>query len=404
MPANNSRCLSAQLPPATSTMADVKMESSADIKPDPDSKPSPATSQMDLDADRFEDDLDTYVPPKDDQGKAWLVRLPADMWVAWNSLYQAAGPDELVEIGKLRVYENGERIQMSLDPKHEQHKNISRDYNLNIKSHEYKNSVAFSEKDRKDAKGKALRPPQQPTSQNSRYGGVQSKFNRYGPPKRGGAPGTGGGYRSSIPKQTALAPQIANEAVAVPVDDLADFQKAYAAALKPKNATVYEARLDASQHPGGRDQTLGFSFSSRPAAGGKVGGKKQKKEQKDKAVRMERGALFDALSKCFAEFKYWSLRALRTRLRQPEAYIKEALDDVAVLVRSGDFAMTYKLKPEFEAARIADQTAVKDEVAPQMKSDEEESDQGTGDEAGSDDDDPMDFEEVKLEGKPPAGA
>jgi transcription initiation factor TFIIF subunit beta len=111
---------------------------------------------------------------------------------------------------------------------------------------------------------------------------------------------------------------------------------------------------------------------------------------------MEKGALFDEISKCFEQFKYWSLKALRNKLKQPEAYIKEALDEVAVLIRSGDFAMNYKLKPEYEKSQIANQDAVKDEIAPSMKS-EDDTDQATGDELVSDDDDVMDFEDVKIE-------
>jgi transcription initiation factor TFIIF subunit beta len=356
-------------------MPDVKAEVKLEIKPDPDS----IAAQVDQDADQYEDDLDTYVPPKDDPGQAWLVRLPVDMWQAWHSIYQDAKEDEYVQIGTMRVYDNSQKIQMMLDPQLEQHKSISREYNLDVKSHSYKNSVAFSEKDKP---GQRARPASKPAVGAKPYG-VQSKFDRYGPKKSGG-------YRSSIPKQTALAPPIANEASAIAVNNLDDFAKAYQAALKPRNTTVYENSINRELHPG-RNVAAAFTFSSKP---GKTN--KKKKEQKDKAVRMEKGALFDAISKCFEQFKYWSLKALRKKLEQPEAYIKEALDEVAVLIRSGDFAMNYKLKPEYEKSQIASQNAVKDEIAPSVKS-EDESDQATGDDLGSDDDEAMDFEDVKME-------
>ncbi|KAF1826179.1 uncharacterized protein K489DRAFT_312113 [Dissoconium aciculare CBS 342.82] len=356
-------------------MPEVKSEVKLEIKPDPDS----IGAQVDQDADQYEEDLDTYVPSKEDPGQAWLVRLPVDMWSAWHSIYQDAKEDEYVQIGNLRVYENSEKIQMTLDPQFEQHKSISREYNLDVKSHNYRNSVAFSEKDKP---GQRARQNNKPAAGAKPFG-IQSKFDRYGLKKSGG-------YRSSIPKQTALAPPIANEASVIAVDNLGDFAKAYQAALKPRNTTVYETGINRELHPG-RNVAAAFTFSSKPNKTSK-----KKKEHKDKAVRMEKGALFDEISKCFEQFKYWSLKALRNKLKQPEAYIKEALDEVAVLIRSGDFAMNYKLKPEYEKSQIANQDAVKDEIAPSMKS-EDDTDQATGDELVSDDDDVMDFEDVKIE-------
>ncbi len=56
----------------------------------------------------------------------------------------------------------------------------------------------------------------------------------------------------------------------------------------------------------------------------------------------------DRIIDCFQKFSYWSMRALRAEIPQPEAFIREVLDRVAVLHRSGRFANQWALKPEFE--------------------------------------------------------
>ena len=99
-------------------------------------------------------------------------------------------------------------------------------------------------------------------------------------------------------------------------------------------------------HPGATSNLSTFStFSTSARPGGQGGNRKARKE---KAVRVSQEALLDALYKCFRKYRYWSLKALRNELKQPEAYIKQTLEGIATLVRSGDFAMNYVLRPEYE--------------------------------------------------------
>ena len=67
----------------------------------------------------------------------------------------------------------------------------------------------------------------------------------------------------------------------------------------------------------------------------------------NKTTRIPQNELFDLINRCFSEYKYYSMKALRARLRQPEAYLRETLDKVADLIRSGPFANHYALKPAF---------------------------------------------------------
>ena len=110
------------------------------------------------------------------------------------------------------------------------------------------------------------------------------------------------------------------------------------------------------------------------------------KHQDNKATRMPQNELLDMMQGCFRRYKYWPMKALRAELQQPEAYLKATLEMVATLVRQGPHAMTWRIKPEFEAATAADASA------PEARAGAEGlSDVGDG---GSDD------ESVKMEDVP----
>jgi len=71
------------------------------------------------------------------------------------------------------------------------------------------------------------------------------------------------------------------------------------------------------------------------------------KKMDNKTTRMAENELYDQINRCFSEYNYYSMKALRARLRQPEAYLRHVLDEIAVLVRSGPFANHYTLKPAY---------------------------------------------------------
>lgn len=68
---------------------------------------------------------------------------------------------------------------------------------------------------------------------------------------------------------------------------------------------------------------------------------------------MPQNELLDLIYQCFREYRYWPFKALKARLRQPEAYLKQTLEMVAHLVKSGDFAMTWELRPEARESSYA---------------------------------------------------
>lgn len=58
------------------------------------------------------------------------------------------------------------------------------------------------------------------------------------------------------------------------------------------------------------------------------------------------------------------MKALIDRLQQPAAYLKDTLEMVAHLVRSGRFANNWQLKPEAKSGAYEAYEKVKDEKAP----------------------------------------
>lgn len=103
---------------------------------------------------------------------------------------------------------------------------------------------------------------------------------------------------------------------------------------------------------------------------------------------MPENELLDKIYTCFRRYKYWPMKALRAELQQPEAYLRETLDKIAVLDKSGRFATHWHLKME-----QGDFEGVGDEVAPMTNMDgNNESD--IGDEEDDDDDEDTKFIDV----------
>ena len=82
--------------------------------------------------------------------------------------------------------------------------------------------------------------------------------------------------------------------------------------------------------------------------------------QDNKAARIPQNELLDMIQDCFKEYRYWGLKTLRDKLRQPESYLRQTLELVAQQVRQGPQANTWQLKKEFR--NIAVDTA--DEPGP----------------------------------------
>lgn len=104
------------------------------------------------------------------------------------------------------------------------------------------------------------------------------------------------------------------------------------------------------------------------------------KKAEMKTARIPENELMDKIFKCYEKFQYWSLKSLRAQLKQPEAYLRQTLEKIAILNKSGRFANNWSLKPE----NVSKNSSVGD-IAP------EEMGEGATDIEDDDDD------EVKME-------
>lgn len=85
------------------------------------------------------------------------------------------------------------------------------------------------------------------------------------------------------------------------------------------------------------------------------------------------------------------MKSFRAELKQPEAYLRETLEKIAVLAKSGKFATHWSLKPENQVEMYASV----DEVAPTVPGGlDGVDDSDVADLDGDDDDEDIKFEDV----------
>lgn len=76
-----------------------------------------------------------------------------------------------------------------------------------------------------------------------------------------------------------------------------------------------------------------------------------KKNAIEKFARMPKNELLDMLFECFEEYPYWSIKGLRTRVQQPEVYLREVLMEIADYHRVGPYASLWSLNKIYQALR-----------------------------------------------------
>ncbi|KAL2159321.1 hypothetical protein VTH06DRAFT_2756 [Thermothelomyces fergusii] len=184
--------------------------------------------------------------------------------------------------------------------------------------------------------------------------------------------GKKGAYsRRPIPKKTRIAGKIKHEVVCTPVRNAeADrFISIRAeAAQKPQKTVTMLKGFPTGDATNPNEWESFLKTREKPT---------KAKKMENKATRWPENQLLDAIAKCFSEHKYWSIKAFRGRIPQPEAYLRETLDKVAVLHRSGTFANHWSLKPEYEGIlaslpKPADDAAVPKGDVPSDDEDEED--------------------------------
>ncbi|KAJ5085279.1 hypothetical protein N7532_010050 [Penicillium argentinense] len=367
-------------------MAQVKQDPDAMyIKADPDSK---EVSLADLDdEDLYEDagDLDFSAAGS----SIWLSRLPRQLWEHWAHL----DDDEEIEVGTMRIEKNPtdpndiKRVSLRLHQRPDNHE-IPKDYTLQQTtitttnaSHMTQNTYCFTEKDIPGAENRMATFGE---TRSALYEAQKRETRRREQGKRWEPY-----VRKTIPKQTALVGQAGHEFNCLPVENeefrLISERRALEA-LKPRKETKFIKQIPGKilQERHALPSTQGtFVQATKPL---------KAKPQENKYTRIPQNELLDKIFGCFREYQYWPFKALKARLQQPEAYLKQTLEMVAHLVKAGDFAMTWELKPEAQQTNYAQMPIpVKAEMAPGDNYDSDDDPTASG--MATDQDD-MQFENV----------
>ncbi|KAI1841705.1 hypothetical protein JX265_006254 [Neoarthrinium moseri] len=344
-------------------MASVKSEHGVKgeqgIKPDPEDIKSvpPAFDEDDV----YEDagDLDFYNTenPQDPDGNAYLAHIPKYLHDEWAQLSR----DEELVIGKVRTWtevdRSGQQVQklaILLDAKNPSHQNVPKEYTLELKDGNLLNTFMFTEQNLPGFKGKSQGGPNNNIPAYLRPKPVQPKEN--GKPEPGRRGRREPYYRKAIPKKTKLAARFSREVNCQPVmtpETKHILAMRASDALKPKATTSVLAGTRNPVgviHAGtavGNQKMSGFVRTVDPKA-------KTKKQKDERAARMERHVLRDAIFALFDEFRYWPMGGMKERLKQPEAWLRENLEDIANMHKSGAFSNHWELKPEYRRSAGAE--------------------------------------------------
>ncbi|KAF8415286.1 transcription initiation factor IIF, beta subunit-domain-containing protein [Terfezia claveryi] len=288
----------------------------------------------------------------------WLVKLPRFLLEQWDKLEE----DEEITLGEILV-SSEEKFRLKLNPSLAAHKDLPETYDMVLNNRSVSNTWVFTEKDmpgyHENGGG-----PMRKVAQQENMPAMPARL-LYGTDKKQGfadrnkgswkgGPGVAGGnrgnpyMRKAIPKKTALVGTVVHEATVMTPEGDEKYKRliveAHKKAMEPKKTvTVLEG-------------PVGGNLLAPGTTGGSTGNfdtfirkdkEKEKKTTDQKSTRMERAQLLDALFGCFKQYTAWSIKGLKQRLGQPEAYLKEVLGEIAVLHKSGRFALKYTLKPEY---------------------------------------------------------
>ncbi|RYC54307.1 hypothetical protein CHU98_g11900, partial [Xylaria longipes] len=310
-------------------MASVKPEPR--VKPDPAIKPDPDAIStlpgvMD-DDDIYEDagdlefaDLNPSTNPA--AADVYLTHVPKYLYQAWANL----DDDEEIRIGTMRkwieVGKDGrqtERMALLLDHTKPNHQTVPKEYNMEAKEMDLANSFLFTEQDLPGFKSRShgansnlplhLRrrqdqQQQRPDEKTQPEGGV--KKNKYQPR-----------YRKAIPKKTTLAGKFSREINCLPVwtEETKHILKTMTDdAMKPKVSTSIVKSFDPSGVIQAGAHVAHEKFSNLV--------KKSKKQKEEKAARLPQSELRDRIFQCYDKYAYWSLKAFKQALLQPEAWLQ----------------------------------------------------------------------------------
>lgn len=300
--------------------------------------------------------------------KVWLVRLPLFLAQKWRDEKTLKGQD----LGKIRIHKKTQKIQLILNEDVEGLEDMPHSYEIDLTQKYVENEYIFTEQNLKKYEQRAQQLEQNPELQKQLYilkkekqeefekrkKKLQQQYkknrkkqfkqrifiekdgrDRYIP------------YVKTIPKKTAIVGTVAHECQVVPSIKDPNYNKIIE---QRKQMIKFQHKRSITVLDEGVGKTLGraagLSLLGDNSNFLKVSKDKQSKDKKEptRNIRMPKKELLNLLFKLFDEYNYWSLKGLKERTKQPEVYLKECLDHVALLIKKGPYALKYTLKSEYK--------------------------------------------------------
>ncbi|KAK9466916.1 transcription initiation factor IIF, beta subunit [Lipomyces arxii] len=273
--------------------------------------------------------------------KVWLVRMPKFLRDRWLEM-EDAGSDDL---GTVRLRQDKPNDIRLILADTEATKDLPKEYKLDITNQNVTNTYVFAEENlARFGKHGAVTGASEnnassgPTGSSSMRADNSNKRKRYQPYSR-----------VYIPKNTAIAGKVFHECsltVSSADKSYADFvaQRQLASSTAPRPQVTLLTEIpgvtSALAGPSMREGNSMFMRSQKR--------EKERAQAEGKAARIPKNELLDLLFKLFEEYDYWGMKGLRERTRQPEAYLKEVLEPIAILNKKGPYTSKYCLKPEYK--------------------------------------------------------
>jgi transcription initiation factor TFIIF subunit beta len=304
-----------------------------DIKMDPDAITPSGSGYMD--DDFYEDTGELQLPQKGSEKDVWLTRIPQWLYEAvskWEDITDGNENDQMV-IGEVLCMPDPNRpgqikkdapIRMILNNRSIVEKQLPQAFDLTMSKAEpdtLGNTYIFTEKDLPGYKPSGLGQGKMGTGL-----GVRDPKARVGKWTK---------YKKAIPKQTVLLGATTREYHANPLHtrEYIEFSKKRTRKAIQGNEERTNIVDNLNDHRLGLNAQKMFKSFIRPPVANKP--------QTNKAARIPRNDLIDLLHQCFDQYTYWSMKALKNRTKQPEAYLKEVLQEIAQLVKTGPFASNW---------------------------------------------------------------
>ncbi|VUC33824.1 unnamed protein product [Clonostachys rosea] len=334
----------------------------AHVKPEPDADSSAAINAPAYDDDLYEDagDLEFYGDTGGELNSEnlYLARVPKYIWDAWMKMTERLGDNDEIQIGTMRTWNEEQpnggsqvKLRLLLHDKQPEHQLLPREYDVEVLDGQVKNHYIFSERDLESYKAKNKARTEAANAGipmsvlRAKEGGVEKphydRRNRFQPYYRKAIP------MSSVIEKTKITGKINYDVRLEPRDKTEETrllaQRLLEADTKAGVRVISRNKASAIINPGiAGSAGWGNNFIKNAAPT-----VKPKKAEVVKNARLPKNQLLDLIFDCFRQYQYWSMKALRQRTQQPEAWLRQVVDEVAVLIKSGSFANHYTLSDAY---------------------------------------------------------